>query len=282
MNDIWMLLFKVSLALFMLGSFLEMGLKLSVPSAVGGLRDVRFGAYSLVWSFVFCPALAYAITLVIPLQPPYAIGLILLGLAPCAPFVPMMAEKAKGDLGYIAAFMVLAAAGTVICEPFTVPLLAKGLTASVWAIAKPLLLLVMMPMCVGAILRSKADSLASKMQPFAKKGGAIAGLVWGIICIIIYGKGLLGMAGSLALASELLFFGIIFLITYLFSFGLRYEQKIVLSIGITTRNLGACLAPLLSVPDMDQRATLMMVLALPVMVIVASLGTRLMGRAAAR
>jgi len=57
-----------------------------------------------------------------------------------------------------------------------------------------------------------------------------------------------------------------------------YEQKIVLSIGVTTRNLGACLAPLLSVPDMDQRATLMIVLALFVMVIVTLLGTKWLGR----
>jgi BASS family bile acid:Na+ symporter len=280
MNDIWMILFKISLALFMVGSFLEMGLKLSLPSALTGLRNVRFGAYALVWSFVFCPALAYAITLVMPLQPPYALGLILVGLAPCAPFVPLMVEKAKGDLGYTAAFMILAAAGTVVCEPFTVPLLAKGLSASAWTIAKPLLLLVLTPMIVGVIIRSKADGLASKMLPFAKKGGGIAGLIWCVFCVIIYGKGMLGMAGSFALASELLFFGIIFIVTYLFSLGLGYEQKIVLSIGITTRNLGACLAPILSVPDMDQRATLMIVLALLVMVIVVSLGTRWFGRVA--
>ena len=44
---------------------------------------------------------------------------------------------------------------------------------------------------------------------------------------------------------------------------------------MTTRNLGACLAPLLAVPDMDQRATLLIVLALFIMVIVTLLGTKL-------
>jgi len=55
---------------------------------------------------------------------------------------------------------------------------------------------------------------------------------------------------------------------------LRHEQKTVLSVGVTTRNLGACLTPLLSAPDVDQRATLMIVLALPIMVIVTLLGTK--------
>jgi bile acid:Na+ symporter, BASS family len=280
MNDTLMILFKVSLAIFMAGSLLEMGLRLSLPDAVRGFRSVRFVLLTLVWSFVVCPALAYAITLVLPLERPYAIGLILLGMAPCAPFVPMLAEKAKGDLGYIAAFMLLASVGTVLCMPVTVPLLAKGLTASPWAIAKPLLIVVLLPMAIGAGLRRKSESFASKMQPAVKKLSGLAGLIWAILCLIIYGKGLLGVAGSLAVVSQVVFFGIVCLGTYWLGFGMPHEQKIVLSVGVTTRNLGACLTPLLSVPDMDQRATLMMVLALPIMVIVVKLGAKWFSRSA--
>jgi bile acid:Na+ symporter, BASS family len=278
MGNVLMILFKVSLAVFMAGSLLEMGLKVNLPDALRGLRSFRFVAYTLVWSFVLCPALAYAITLVIPLKSPLAIGLILLGMAPCAPFVPMLVDKAKGDLGFTAAFMLLASAGTVLCMPFTVPLLAKGLTTSAWAIAKPLLIVVLLPMAVGVIIRSKADAFASIILPFAKKGGGGAGLVWSVLCLVIYGKGLLGLAGSFAVASELIFFGFVCIGTYWLGLGLRHEQKIVLSVGVTTRNLGACLTPLLSVPDMDQRATLMIVLALPIMVIVTLLGTKWFGR----
>lgn len=280
MSEILDILFKVSLAIFMAGSLLEMGLKLNLADAVRGLRSPRFVVFSLLWSFVICPALAYAITLVIPLEAPYAIGLILLGMAPCAPFVPRLVEKAKGDLGYTAAFMVLASLGTVVFMPFAVPLLAKGLTASAWSIAKPLLIVVLLPMAIGVLIRRKSDPVASKLLPAVKKSAGLAGLVWCILCLVIYGKGLLGVAGSFAVASELLFFGLIFLGTFFLAFGLPYEQKIVLSIGVTTRNLGACLAPLLSVPDMDQRATLMIVLALFIMVIVTLLGTKWLGRPA--
>jgi len=280
MNDTLMILFKVSLAVFMAGSLLDMGLRLNLPDAIRGLRDVRFVALTMVWSFVFCPALAYVITLVVPFEPPYAIGLLLLGMAPCAPFVPALAEKAKGDLGYIAAFMLLASVGTVVCMPVTVPLLTKGLSASPWAIAKPLLIVVLLPMAIGVIFRRKSEALASKLQPVVKKLAGLAGLIWAILCLIIYGKGLLGLAGSFAVASELVFFGIVCLGTYWLGFGMPHEQKIVLSVGVTTRNLGACLTPLLSVPDMDQRATLMMVLALPIMIIVVKLGAKWFARSA--
>jgi BASS family bile acid:Na+ symporter len=280
MSETLDLLFKISLAIFMAGSLLEMGLRLNLEAAFQGLRSARFVTYTLLWSFVLCPALAYGITLVIPLEAPYATGLILLGMAPCAPFVPALVDKAKGDLGYTAAFMVLASVGTVIFMPFAVPLLAKGLTASAWSIAKPLLIVVLLPMAIGVLIRRKSDPVATKLMPVAKKAAGLAGLTWCVLCLVIHGKGLLGVAGSFAVASELLFFGIIFLGTFFLGFGLPYEQKIVLSIGVTTRNLGACLTPLLSVPDMDQRATLMIVLALFIMVIVTLLGTKWLGRPA--
>jgi BASS family bile acid:Na+ symporter len=278
MNDALMIAFKVSLAIFMAGSLLDMGLRLNLKEAIQGLRDFRFVAHTLVWSFVFCPALAWLITRIIPLDPPYAIGLLLLGMAPCAPFVPMLVEKAKGDLGYTAAFMLLASVGTVICMPVLVPLLTKGLSASPWAIAKPLLMVVLIPMAAGAIFRRQTETGAAKVQPVVKKLAGLAGLVWCILCLIIYGKALLGVTGELAVLSEVVFFGSICLATYYLGFGLRHEQKVVLSIGVTTRNLGACLTPLLSVPDMDQRATLMIVLSLPIMVIVAKLGAKFFSR----
>jgi bile acid:Na+ symporter, BASS family len=94
MADVLMPLFKISLAIFMAGSLLEMGLRLVLQDALHGLRNFRFAAHTFLWSFVLCPALAWGITRVVPLDPAYAIGLVLLGMAPCAPFVPMLVDKA--------------------------------------------------------------------------------------------------------------------------------------------------------------------------------------------
>jgi hypothetical protein len=44
----------------------------------------------------------------------------------------MLVEKAKGDLGYTAAFMLLASVGMVVCMPVAGPLLTQGLSASPW------------------------------------------------------------------------------------------------------------------------------------------------------
>ena len=275
-----MILLKISLVIFMAGNLLDMGLRLNPQDALRGLRNVRFVAYALLWGFVLCPALAYVITLAIPLESPYAMGLVLMGMTPCAPFLPGIVSKARGDLGFTAAFMLLASVGTVVFMPFAVPLMIKGLTVSAWTIAKPLLIVVLLPLAVGMLIFRASPALASRIHPFVKKTTGIATIAMVVLSVLVYGRGMLGVAGSLAVASQIVFFSIVTTFPYWCGFGLRHEQKIVLSTGMATRNLGAALAPLLSTADMDQRAVIMVGLGLPIMVIFALLATKWFGRSA--
>jgi bile acid:Na+ symporter, BASS family len=277
MNDILMLLLKISLVIFMAGNLLDMGLTLNPRDALKGLRNVRFVGLTLLWGFVLCPALAYAITRVLPLEEPYAVGLLLMGMTPCAPFLPAIAKKAKGDLGYTAAFMLVTAVGTVVFMPLALPLMIKGLAVSAWTIARPLLFVILIPLAIGmAILRASARR-ASRIQPVVRRLTALATIAVLVLCVIVYGKGLMGVPGSFAIAAQLIFFLVVAVLTYALGFGLLHEQKIVLSTGMTTRNIGAAFAPILSVADMDQRAVVMLVLGLPMMVIFALLAAKWFG-----
>ncbi|MBP1648809.1 MAG: hypothetical protein H6Q30_2254 [Bacteroidetes bacterium] len=280
MDESVMILLKISVVIFVAGNLLDMGLSLIPRDALRGLRNVRFVVLTLLWGFVLGPALAYGITLVIPLEYPYAIGLILMGMTPCAPFLPMIARKAGGDLGFTAAFMLLAAVGTIMFMPFAVPLMVKGLTVSAWTIARPLLLFVALPLAVGMAILRATPTLASRIQLFVKKTAFISAIAVFVLCIIIYGKGLLGVPGSFAVASQVIFFLIVTTCTYWFGFGLQHEQKIVLCTGMSTRNLGVAIAPLLAIADMDQRAIIMVVLGIPLMVMFALLAVKWFGRPA--
>jgi bile acid:Na+ symporter, BASS family len=160
---------SVTLVIFMVGSLAEVGLKLRLEEAIKALRDVRFITWSLVWSFLLCPAFAVLLTELIPLSEPYALGMILLGAAPCAPFMPMMAEKARGDLAYVAAFMALAVVGTVVFMPLAAPLLTKGLSADPWIIAKPLLFFVAAPLVIGVATRRVSEAFAEKLHPTVRR-----------------------------------------------------------------------------------------------------------------
>ena len=56
MNDVLMVLLKISLVIFMAGNLLDMGLRLDPRDALRGLRNVRFVGYVLLWGFLLCPA----------------------------------------------------------------------------------------------------------------------------------------------------------------------------------------------------------------------------------
>ena len=144
----------------MAGNLLDMGLRLKLGTALVGLRNVRFVSFSLLWCFVLGPAVAYGLTRLIPLEAPYAMGLILIGLAPCAPFMPSMVDRARGDLGYTASFMLLASVGMVAYMPLAVPLLVDGLSVSAWVIAKPLLAVVLVPLVIGMVTLRRAPAFA--------------------------------------------------------------------------------------------------------------------------
>jgi bile acid:Na+ symporter, BASS family len=280
MAEMLMPLLKVSLVIFMAGNLMDMGLRLDPGDALRGLRNIRFVVLTLLWGFLLVPALAYGIAHLMPLDEPYALGLVLLGLAPCAPFVPALVARGNGDLGFTAAFMLLAAVGTVIAMPLAVPILAKGLTVTAWSVARPLLVMVLIPLLIGMAIRRATLARAEQLLPIVKTVTAAATVAVALLCILVYGKGLLSLGGSFAVASQCLFFAIVAAATYFTAVGLRHEQRIVLSVGLTTRNLGAALAPLLAVPDMGQQAALMVVLGLPVMVLFARLGVKFFAAAA--
>src|SRR5512137_1575508 len=280
MAEILQILLKVSLVLFMVGNLLDMGLRLKLREALGGLRNVRFVVLSVLWGFVLCPALAYLLTKVIPLEQPYAIGMILLGMVPCAPFLPTMVDKARGDLAYGAAFMLLASLVTVGYMPLAVPVMVRGLTADAWTIAKPLLFFILAPLAIGMAIQRASAPIAFRIEPFIKKSTGIATLVMLALCVVVYGKGFIGAVGTYAIGTQILFFSAAIAASYCFSPGLKQGQKSVLSLGMSTRNLGAAFAPLFAISSVDQRAIVMVALGVPMQTIFSLLAARWFARRA--
>jgi BASS family bile acid:Na+ symporter len=272
--DILIISLKISIVIFMAGNLLDMGLRLKIGDAITGIKNFRFVFHSLLWGFLIIPAIAWLIVIVFRLEQPYAIGMILLGTTPCAPFLPLMVDKAKGNLGLTTAFMLLVSAFIVLYLPLAVPYLTEGLSVSTWAIAKPLLILVLLPLLIGILTKRFTPKLAFKIQPTVKKTMLVFTIIMLVLVVIIYGKSLISSAGSFFLAAQLAFFIIVSIATYIFSFGLKREEKVVLTLGMITRNLGAALAPLYAVAAIDERAIVMVVLAIPLQLIFAAIAAR--------
>jgi len=273
-------LLGVTLIIFMVGSLLEVGLRLEIPDAVRALRHLRFVLLSLAWSFVLCPALALLLAAVMPLAEPYAAGLLFLGMAPCAPFVPLRSQRAHGDLAYVAAFMLLAAVGTVAYMPLMTPVLVAGFTADAWAIARPLVIYIAVPLAIGILMRRVAKSFAELAHPLVKKATALDTIAMLAIVLWIYRSDILSAFGSYAIATQILFYGLIAFAAWRLGFGLGKPQRAVLALGASTRNIGAAFAPLVSVPGTDRRTITMVVLAVPISVVCGFVIAHLIARSA--
>ena len=204
----------------MFGNMLDLGLRLDLPRALHGLRDVRFVASTLLWGYVVCPALGYLLAVTLPLSPPYAMALILVAMVPGNPFLTTAVTRARADVNYAATFMLLASAVTVIYMPFMVPVLVKGLSTTPWMIAKPMLLLILLPMVVGAIFRLRWEPTAASVQPFVKKATGLNTLLMLVLLLVVYGKGLISSVGTFALGSQVLLVVVVAGAAYWFGFGM--------------------------------------------------------------
>ncbi|MBY0319668.1 MAG: bile acid:sodium symporter [Reyranella sp.] len=165
--DIAEIAIRPAVILFMVGNLMAIGLEIDARAALAPLRDRRFLLVVMVVDWLFAPALAIVIVRALPMAEPYAVGLLLMSLAPAAPFLPMMVRRAGGDLSYTAAFMLVAALGTVLMMPLGVPVIVPGLSIEAWAVARPLLILLVLPMGVGMALRAVHRPAAEKVLTVA-------------------------------------------------------------------------------------------------------------------
>jgi BASS family bile acid:Na+ symporter len=196
------------------------------------------------------------------LASPYALGLVLLGMAPCSPAIPVMMRTSGGSLAYMSAFMLMAFAGTVLLMPLMVPWLAASFTAKPWAIAKPLLFFIATPLAIGAAIRRATQTVAETAAPIVKKVTGLNTLILCAILLWLYRGEIFSAIGTYAIGTQVLYYALIGTASYLLGFGLSYDQKAPMVLGICTRNVGPALATLMGVADAPQGAITMCILAI--------------------
>ena len=144
----------VAMLSFVVSSMLAMGTGLTVAQIIEPLRNARLLVLALLANFVLMPLIAFALGKVLWLDEPFGIGLLVLGCAAGAPFLPKLAELAKGNLAFAVGAMVLLMVVTVGYLPVVLPLLLAGVSVDPWKIARSLILLMLVPLAVGLALKA--------------------------------------------------------------------------------------------------------------------------------
>src|SRR5512134_2755290 len=99
------ILMNLSTVVFVVTSMLAMGLSLTVAQIVTPLRNPRLVIAALAANFILAPVLAYAIGSLLALSDGLMFGLLLVSTAAGAPFLPRLAQLAKGDVAFAVGLM---------------------------------------------------------------------------------------------------------------------------------------------------------------------------------
>jgi BASS family bile acid:Na+ symporter len=243
MSEILAVIVKLSALVFVVASMLAMGLSLTIPQIIKPLKNVKLLILSLLANFIIFPATAYAIVKIMPTFSSFsednAIAFIVLATAAGAPFLPKLAQMAKGSIAYSVGLMTLLMVVTVIFLPIALPLLLPGVTVNPWEIAKSLAVTMLIPLGIGLFIKARYEETAKGLQPtFAQASNTALLLMMGVM-LLMNVKTILGVVGTGVMLAGIVFYLLAIAIGYFMAVGTEREIKTVMSLGTGQRNLSA-------------------------------------------
>ncbi len=240
MSDILQVIMQLSVLVFVITSMLAMGLSLTIKQIVEPLRNARLVILALVANFVLVPILAYLILLVIQLEQGLAIGLIIMSTAAGAPFLPKLAQAAKGNMAFSVGLMVLLMVVTIIYMPIVLPLLLQGVQVDALEIAKSLVIMMLIPLAIGLFIKARYESTAESLHPHMSQTSTVALVLLMVSALVLNFSYIVGVIGTGAIIAILIFLVVALLMGY-FLGGSDRGIKSVLGLGTAQRNLSAAL-----------------------------------------
>jgi BASS family bile acid:Na+ symporter len=240
MTEILETLAQLSVLVFVIGSMTSMGLSLTMKQILDPLKNARLVILALVANFILVPIVAYAITLVIPLDDAIRIGLILLSTAAGAPFLPKLAQAARGNIAFSVGLMVLLMLVTILYLPVVLPLLLGDVEVNPWDIARSLIVMMLIPLAIGLLIRGRWPDAATNIQPTFGTASNIALLALMVLGLVLNFSSMIALVGSLGILAGLIFIVISLVMGYLLG-GSDPGTKSVMGLGTAQRNISAAL-----------------------------------------
>jgi BASS family bile acid:Na+ symporter len=230
----------VAMLSFVVSSMLAMGAALTVSQIFDPLRNVRLVVLALVANFVLMPLGAFALAKVLWLDDPFGVGLLLLGCAAGAPFLPKLAQLAKGNLPFGVGAMVLLMVITVAYLPIVLPLLLPGVTVNPVRIAQSLVLLMLLPLAIGLFVKARYDATAARVKPALDWLSNVSLILLMVLITVVNFDKVLQVFGTRGILAGLLFIALGFCIGWMLG-GPGNDTRPVLALATAQRNIAAAL-----------------------------------------
>ena len=257
MTELLALVSEVSVILFLVSSMGEIGLGLQLRDIVAPLRNLRLVVAALLANFIIVPLLAFGIARLLHLEPPFATGLLLLGLGAGAPFMPKIAGMAKGDVALAVGLLVMLMLGTIILMPIALPLLIEGTQVNPLKIVRLLVLMILLPLTIGMVIKARRGELAGSLIPVLERISLATLSTTVVLIVSLNFQSLLAVFGRNAILAGLLFSVLSALTGWLLG-GKVPARRTVMSLGTGFRCFPAAL--IVSVQNFtDPNVTIMVI-----------------------
>jgi BASS family bile acid:Na+ symporter len=226
--------------IFVVASMASMGLTLKLQEIISPLRKPLLVLTTLIGNFALVPLIAYSLTAAFPLNESHETGLLILAAASGAPFLPKLVEFARGDAGLSVGVMLLQTVGTIVFLPLALRWLIPGLQADAWAIAKPLLALMLLPLALCLLIQTYFAPLAHLLKPVLTISSNIALLLAVLLLLGLNMRSFLATFASGAALTGAFFVLMACIVGYVMG-QLQAGMVIVQTLGTGQRNIAAAL-----------------------------------------
>jgi ACR3 family arsenite transporter len=240
MSDVLATIVQLSALVFVVSSMLAMGLSLTVPEIVAPLKNLRLVILALAVNFIAVPLIVWGIQAVMNLDQDIYTGLLLMATAAGAPFLPKLAQAAKGNAAFSVGLMVLLMVVTIIYMPIVLPLFLSGVEINPWDIAKSLIVMMLIPLAIGLFMKARWPDTANGLQPLMSSASSFAILLLLVGAIILQWESIVSLIGTGGIVAIVIFLAISFVLGY-FAGGSDPGTRSVMGLGTAQRNLSAAL-----------------------------------------
>jgi len=232
-------LVPIAMLTFVVSSMLAVGLSLTFGQILAPLRNRRLVSFALLANFVLMPLAALVIARLLRLDEPLEIALLLLGAASGAPFLPLLARIAKGNLAFAVGLMVLLMVVTVGYMPLVLPLLLEGVSVDPLKIGRSLVLLMLIPLAIGLLVKARLNVVAARLQPALSRVSTLSLALLIILLLATNIQNVVSLFGTRGIAASIVFIAAGSGIGWIL--GGRPDTKGVSALGTAQRNIAAAL-----------------------------------------
>ena len=223
---------------FVISTMLNVGLTQKPSDIAGHLKNRPFVLKMLLANFVFAPLLMILALYFAPFDPALKAGLLIFSLGAGAPFLIKLTQTAEHEVALGAAVMMLLMVVTVVYMPVMLPLVLSGVSVDAIAIARSLLLQMLLPIGAGMLVAQHLSGFAKRAQPWVGWAGNVAMYAMVVATLIGYFPNLLNIVGTGAFLVGLAFVAAAFGLGYLAGAGKDHLEDIG-GLGTAQRNTAA-------------------------------------------